>query len=112
MDESTEMPESETSAADATREWASDWADKFDQEWNQARLDPFVGKHVSASVTTSDGPKGFENLLIVGYSEDRVFYRAEEGAELQFAKRCSFLTEDGKQLPIFAGMDVVEVAVE
>lgn len=109
-DESATTPVSETS--NAVREWASDWADKFDQDWGDDKLAALVGKNVSGRVDTSEGPKGFENVLVVGHSIDTIIYEIEDGGEEMTAHRFSLLTSEGKQLPIFAGMEIVEVAVE
>lgn len=103
-DTSAETPESESSAA--VREWASDWADKFDQDWDETRLHALVGKVVSARVETEDGPKGFSDVLVVGHSIDTIVYEIEDGGPEMTAHRFSLLSNDGKQLPIFAGMEI------
>lgn len=111
MDESTKMPE-DPLADEKLREWASEWADRFDQSWDAARLGDLVGALVSGRVDTAEGPKGFESVVVVGYSIDTLVFSPEEGAETETVTRASLLTADGKQLSILSGMQVVEISVE
>lgn len=105
-DASATTPVSETS--DAVREWASDWADKFSQDYDDESLIPYVGKKISARVETEEGPKGFNGATVVGYSLDRIYYTIEGEQGTHVAVRASFLSDDGKQLAIFAGMEITE----
>ncbi len=80
-------------------EWASEWADKFDQSWTPERLSEMVGKTVKAE--TPDGTHGFVKT-VVGYSRDVLVI---EGREVY---RSSFTTADGAAVALFTDMRVEE----
>lgn len=105
-DKSTMMPTLKVS-----REWASDWADKYEQSWTPARLSEFVGKNVSGITPQVDGEeqRGFKSAFIVGYSVDTVVFQVDdESDETAEAYRFSLLTSDGKQVALLASMEVSE----
>lgn len=114
MDESTQMPISEEveevapDLDEKVREWALDWADKYDQTWDEPRLVALLGKSVSARAETDDGPRGFTNAQVVGYSIDKVCFRPDEESDWEHAVRSSILTADGKQLAVLSGMEISE----
>lgn len=89
--------------AEKTLQWASDWADAFDQDWDEEKLAAWVGKRVEAH--TPDSSKGFV-ATIVGFSRDCI--PTEEGRKVF---RNSFLTDEGLQVALYTSM-VVEEAKE
>lgn len=99
----------------AVREWASDWADKFEQDWDEERCIALLGKRVDAlrpAVDEMDGPKGFR-ARIVGYTIDTLTCLAEDDAEERdLVKRYSLITAEGAQTPILAGMTITEIEEE
>ena len=85
----------------AVAEWASDWADEFDQTWTPEMLEGWVGKTVRATKETPEGPKGFTKT-IVGFSQDVLMVSGRK------VYRSSFITADGAQVALFTDMRVEE----
>lgn len=118
--EPAEAEEVETEAAtieeeaDLVREWAADWADKFDQSWTVEKLSELVGKRIKAEkeATDEDPPRGFVGV-IVGYSVDTLVFRADdEGGDDEYVYRYSLITAEGAQCGLFSGMEVTEAPEE
>lgn len=107
---SEEVEEVAPDLDEKVREWALDWADKFDQQWDESGLNALVGKSVSGRAETDDGPRGFSNARVVGFSIDKVCFRPDEESAWESASRFSLLTDDGKQLAILSGMEISEDA--
>lgn len=82
-------------------EWAADWADTFDQSWDEAALAGFVGKTVVATDADPEGTRGFTKT-IVGYSRDVLLVGDRE------VFRSSFITAEGTQVALFTDMRVEE----
>lgn len=103
---------------DAIRSWASDWADSFDQGWDEEKLSKWIGKTVRLYAPPSEeggDPRGAE-VHVVGFSVDTLFPPPDEedGAMVQLPKvhRFSFLTAEGVQVALYAKVEVSELEVE
>lgn len=95
------MAEEEDDQTSHVQKWASDWADKFDQDWTEENLSAWVGKTVSA--ITPDGAHGFK-AHIIGFG--KLTLVVEDRQVHQF----SFLTDEGLQVALFTKMQVEEVS--
>lgn len=93
------------STPDVVREWAGDWSDTFDQDWDEAKLASWVGKKVVARGGTDEDPRGFTGV-IVGYSRDTLYVDDRQ------VFRNSFITSEGLQVALFAKMQVEEANEE
>lgn len=89
------------------RKWMSDWADQFDQSWDDDKLSAFVGKKVNLDRPADEGSgrdaKTF-TFQVVGWSRDRL--QDEEGNNVN---KWSLLTDDGNQIALFPGTTVTVV---
>lgn len=95
-----------------TREWASDWADKFDQSWTPARLSELVGKTVKGERPVEDGEeqRGFRSAFVVGYSVDTLVFQPDDDDEATSeVYRYSLIVDGEKQFPLLAGLEITEV---
>lgn len=96
--------------SEAIRDWASDWADKYDQSWTTESLSSYIGKVVDAKTDPDDtgAVNGFV-ARVVGYSADVLSYQPDpESEERAVVYRYSFLSDEGLQLALLAGMVVSE----
>lgn len=83
---------------EAIKKWASDWADSYDQGWDVDRLSKLVG-----STVTVFYPKAEDESIrinVIGYSRDVLVVEGRE------AYRSCFLTDEGLQVAIKAGVEV------
>ena len=99
---------------DVMREWASQWADTFDQDWNVEKLASFVGKKIRGERpprSEDEGPKGFVGG-VVGYSIDTILYPVEGAEDYETVYRHSFILDTGSQVGIFTGMTIEEITEE
>lgn len=97
--------------AEQVRQWAADWADAFDQSWSQEKLEALVGKRVKAEkpATEDEGPRGFKDGVVVGYSIDKLVFTPEDGAETQTVFRYSLVLANGMQTWLLSEMVVEEI---
>lgn len=96
---------------EAAREWASSWADVYDQEIDEEGVSFFVGNVVNTRAVVDEEPKGFDGKLVIGYSFDRLTFPLtdEETEPLEWTgkfQRCSLVLADGVSCPIFASMTI------
>lgn len=110
----TSAPTPEHIELEKIRQWASDWADAYAQDWDEQKLSYLVHKHVKGNGPPEEGvdqpPHGFTGYII-GYSVDTVRVPVEEGEELnEDVHRFSLILASGVQVPIFAGMVIEEVS--
>lgn len=110
------MPETSASTpyTGKVREWASEWADVYAQDYDEQKLSDLVGKHVKGTAEVAGEAKGFVGW-IVGFSIDTLIVPEDEDEQDDDwhpqVKRYSLITADGLACPIFAGM-VIEEAEE
>lgn len=96
----------------AIQQWAQEWGDQYDQEIEVSSLAGLVGKNVQGEGRDANGQlRGFTKI-VVGYGRDVLAFRSEDEAVTEFVYRPTLITEDGLQVPIFAGMTLVEVESE
>ena len=81
---------------ESIEQWAGDWSDQFDQDWNEESLKEWLGKKVK--ISTPDGRGAV--ALVVGFSIDRLYIEDRE------VRRNSFLTDVGLQIPLFTKAQV------
>lgn len=111
MSESTTMPKDEN---EALATWAAEWADKFDQDYNETNLRALVGENVQGlkpAETEEEGPKGFKGK-VVGFSIDTLCFTPEGQEEPLTAHRYSLILAQGMQVALLSGMEVTVVADE
>ena len=109
----TSAPTPEHIAREKIRQWASDWADAYAQDWDAEKLSAFVHKtiKVEAPPTDDDEPQHGFSGFVVGYSIDTIRVPVEEGEEVnEDVHRFSFVIDAGVQCALFAGMTVEEVS--
>lgn len=109
MSESAKTPND-----DALRTWASEWADKFAQDYDEEKLKGLVGENVQGikqAESEEEGPKGFA-AKIVGYSIDTLYFTPEGQDEPLTVNRFSLITSEGMQVAILSGMEVTVTAAE
>ena len=87
---------------DSLRGWASDWADSYAQDWDEDRLKSYLGKMINLSRAGSEEVK-FQHE-VVGYDISTLCIGEEEPVH-----RYAFLTSQGVQIPIVAGVLIEEV---
>jgi hypothetical protein len=98
---------------EAVRDWASEWADRYDQTQDEEKIKAWVGKTVKVTREpdhTEDSDKIGEFLFnIVGYGIRALSFQPdEESPERQYVHEYSLLTDTGLQVPINATMTVEE----
>lgn len=89
---------------DPIRKWMSDWADMFDQSWDDEKLQAFVGKTVDLQrpELDEDRPAKTFTFTVVGWSRDRL--QDIDGSTV--VNKWSLLTNDGNQIALYAGSTV------
>lgn len=100
---------------EAVKAWASDWANEFDQGWDEERLRTYVGKTIVLEAPGKAEPdnKGVRGkftakVKVIGYSVDTLVIRTEEGADPEETHRFSFLTSEGVQVALFTATTIQE----
>lgn len=98
---------------DAIKQWMSDWADQFDQSWDDDKLAAFCGMTVDlqrpANEEAGREAKVF-TFQVVGWSRDRL----QDGTGEISVSKWSLLTDGGNQIALYAGstVDVVGLSEE
>lgn len=99
---------------EAVRSWASDWADEFDQGWDEERLRSHVGKTLRLEAPGKGDDEGGRRgtfsarVKVIGYSIDTIIFRTDEDSEEQQVHRFSFLTSEGVQVALFSMTTISE----
>jgi len=83
--------------------WASEWADKYDQGWDEPSLEKLTGQTVS--VTHPDKRHGYE-IKVVGYGA--ITIQVGESPVKQYC----LVSDEGRMYPIMAGVEIEVVAKE
>lgn len=94
---------------DAVRAWADDWADQFDQTFDEGKLSALVGKRVQMQrpkrEDEEEDPRAFVGV-VVGYSIDTLV------TEESKVHRFSVLTSEGQQIALVPSMIIEELPEE
>lgn len=97
-------------ASEAVRAWASEWADEFDQNWDQEGVHKYVGKTITA-IREREGeePRGFRSKKVVGFSHIVLCVNPEDGSEEEEqVHRWGFVLDDGTMVSILSEMKITE----
>ena len=89
---------------EAVRRWMSDWADQFDQSWDDEKLQAFVGQRVDLQRPADEGAEREAKTFtfqVVGWSRDRL--QDEDGNHVS---KWSLLTDEGNQIALFPGTTI------
>lgn len=100
-------------------QWASDWADAYEQDWTEEKLREWMGKVVliqsppRTEEEEDEQPEGHKATVhVVGFSVDTLVVPTVEGEDdeaIPDVHRFSFLTSDGLQIPLFAKSSLTHV---
>ncbi len=93
--------------SEQVRQWMSDWADRFDQSWDEDKLGAFIGENVVINRPELEDVDGEPvearsfNFTVVGWSRDHL--RDSDGNAVN---RWSIVNSEAQQIPLQVGCTV------
>lgn len=94
---------------EAVRQWADDWADQFDQDYDEEKMRALVGKKLKMQrpkkEDEEDDPRPFQGV-VVGYSIDTLI------TEQSDVHRYSVISSEGHQIALVPSMTIEELPEE
>lgn len=95
-----------TDTAAVVRSWAQDWAEEFDQSWDEGMLETYVGHRVVGALEREGVPPRRFVRNIIGYTKMVVWVLGEEGEDESTVERWGLIDDEGNMLSIYADMEL------